>query len=312
MNKISAIQVIVDPNAAVHPCVDKAATLAEKLDARVELLVCDTKAARHVRALAHLEKGRTKDLPVEPDTLIATLAKALRSKRIEVTTCIDFAEPLHEGLLKHVRNTTADLVVKDTHHHSLLRRTLITNTDWHLIRGCAAPLLLTKSIPWRKVPTIVVALDPGHVNDKPATLDRNLLAWGDFLRKQLQGTLHAAHAYIPAPILIAAGETMPSLMGVITTELLEAEKGETLTAICDLASGVQLELANLHLQLGTAGAYLPDLTSQLNADILVAGAVSRSGVARLFIGSTAEQILENATCDILVVKPLDFASDLPF
>jgi universal stress protein E len=36
------------------------------------------------------------------------------------------------------------------------------------------------------------------------------------------------------------------------------------------------------------------------------GAVSRSGLKGLFIGNTAERVLDSLTCDVLVVKPTDF------
>jgi len=42
------------------------------------------------------------------------------------------------------------------------------------------------------------------------------------------------------------------------------------------------------------------------------GAISRSGLKRIFIGSTAEDVLERLPCDALIVKPPDFASALPF
>jgi len=40
--------------------------------------------------------------------------------------------------------------------------------------------------------------------------------------------------------------------------------------------------------------------------------ISRSSLERLVIGSTAERVLGPLPCDVLVVKPLDFARDLPF
>jgi universal stress protein E len=38
------------------------------------------------------------------------------------------------------------------------------------------------------------------------------------------------------------------------------------------------------------------------------GAVSRSGLKRAFIGNTAERILDQLTCDVLVVKGPRFTS----
>jgi universal stress protein E len=44
----------------------------------------------------------------------------------------------------------------------------------------------------------------------------------------------------------------------------------------------------------------------------VMGAVSRSAMKRVFIGSTAEIVLERMPCDVLVVKGPNFAELLPF
>jgi len=44
----------------------------------------------------------------------------------------------------------------------------------------------------------------------------------------------------------------------------------------------------------------------------VMGAVSRSRVQELFVGSTAERVLDRIGCDVLVVKPADFGEKLPF
>ena len=45
---------------------------------------------------------------------------------------------------------------------------------------------------------------------------------------------------------------------------------------------------------------------KVGADFVVMGAVSRSGLKRLFIGDTAERVLNSLSCDVLVVKPAHF------
>jgi len=42
--------------------------------------------------------------------------------------------------------------------------------------------------------------------------------------------------------------------------------------------------------------------------IIVMGAISRSGYKRMLIGNTAERILDDLTCDIMVIKPANFRS----
>jgi universal stress protein E len=55
---------------------------------------------------------------------------------------------------------------------------------------------------------------------------------------------------------------------------------------------------------------LPRLARKIGCDVLVMGAVSRSGLKRIFIGNTAERILDELDCDVLVVKPPGFTSRL--
>ena len=45
--------------------------------------------------------------------------------------------------------------------------------------------------------------------------------------------------------------------------------------------------------------------------IVVMGAMSRSGYKRLLIGNTAERILDDLACDIMVVKPAKFPTRVP-
>ena len=47
------------------------------------------------------------------------------------------------------------------------------------------------------------------------------------------------------------------------------------------------------------------------SDIVVMGAMSRSGLKRMLIGNTAERLLDRLPCDLLIVKPAEFANRIP-
>jgi hypothetical protein len=51
---------------------------------------------------------------------------------------------------------------------------------------------------------------------------------------------------------------------------------------------------------------LAALARRSGTAIVVMGAVSRSALARLFIGNAAERTLDHLNCDVLVVKPGGF------
>ena len=59
----------------------------------------------------------------------------------------------------------------------------------------------------------------------------------------------------------------------------------------------------VHVHEGDTRQLLLALTEQLRADIVVMGAIARTGLRRIFIGSTAERVLDRLSCDLWIVKP---------
>ncbi len=296
------ILVIVDPTANEQPAVDKAAILAAKFAARLELFVCDTQSAREARLLAQSLKGAR---PFDAKALVESIAAPLRAKGLDVTTEVAWTESLDAGLVARVCRGTADLVVKDTHHHSLAQRTFLSNTDWQLIRGCTVPLLLTKQTAWSAAPRLIAAIDPEHVNDKPAQLDRVIMTHANQIADALSGDLHVLHAYLPAAI--AASATAAPLGGVIVSEEdLRQEREARLDSVKRVTDPWNIDDAHIHLELGGPAAALPLVADNLHADVIVMGAVSRRGLKRVLMGSTAEDVLERLPCDALIVKPPGF------
>jgi universal stress protein E len=312
MDLLNSILVIVDPTAQQHPAIDKAALLAQKLGARLELYVCETKASRDVRMAGHAAGAPDRPLLVNLKALLENLARPIRERGVDVTTEVDCADPLHVALIDRARRTTAGLVVKDTHHHSFAQRTFLTNTDWELIRACPVPLLLTKPNAWASAPTICAAVDPGHANDKPALLDNRIVDHAALLAQRLGGELHLLHVYLPAAIVAAATAGSPPMAMTVSAEELAREAQQKRASLQELAAEYRVAPGNLHVEVGGPAAVLPRAAGELRADIVAMGAISRSGLKRVFIGSTAEDVLEQLPCDALIVKPPDFSAALPF
>jgi universal stress protein E len=68
--------------------------------------------------------------------------------------------------------------------------------------------------------------------------------------------------------------------------------------------------AATHIANAPPAIAIPLTAKRVGAKIVVMGAVSRSALKRVFIGNTAEQVLDALPCDVLVVKPPGFASDV--
>jgi universal stress protein E len=195
-----------------------------------------------------------------------------------------------------------------------LRRVLLTNTDWNLIRACPVPLLLARTDDWPETPRVLAALDPEHLGDKPAALDHDILEWAELLAARMGGEVHAVHAFFPAAILAATATLagMPPASGVTVVGIVEAERKRIGDVLTGIAAAHGLARERVHLEQGAATEVLPRVAQELGAALVVMGAVSRSRLQEVFLGSTAERVLDRIACDVWVAKPGNFSEKLPF
>jgi universal stress protein E len=316
MKRLDRILAVFDPTSDAQPALAKAAHLAGRFGATLELFICDFDPSLSGQPFFDTDKLRElrEEFLTERVEFLEEAADDLRAQGIAVETHVHWDNPLYRGIVRRVQESSPDLVVKDTHYHSVIRRTVFTNTDWSLIRTCPAPLLLAKPGEWREPPTLLAALDPGHLGDKPATLDHEILDYAQLLAGRLAGVVHAVHAFFPAPLLAATTTMagMPLAGGVAAAEIIEVERQRLADVLAGLAGAHSLPPGRVHLEQGAAAEVLPRVAEKLAADILVMGAVSRSRMQELFVGSTAERVLDRLACDVLVVKPADFLEKLPF
>lgn len=299
------ILVVVDPTADTQPAVQRAAVVARKTQAELVLFVCAYDAGlldNRALDLADLAKARNVLLDTHFRRL-RSLARPLHAEGLAVDVDARWDTPLHEGIVRKAVECGADLVLKDTHYHSALKRSIFSNTDWNLIRACPVPLWLVKPRATGSRPCFIAAVDPLHEHDKPAELDRVILSTADALASALAGDVHVFHAFDTAPLYAASADSMsmPLLMPVREViEVMQAQHTQALHALTD-AHGIPRD--RVHLHQGGTRQLLEALVDDMRADVVVMGAVSRRGAARLFIGNTAEEVLDKLGCDLLIVKP---------
>lgn len=294
MERPSSLLVIVDPTASTHPAVERARQLAIAFKAGLELFVCyvvDGTEALHM-----------------DEHVLEKLANGLREQGIDVVTDESSAPTLYSGVVAKVLRSKPSLVIKDTHPHSLLRRSVLANTDWQLIRLCPAPLLFVRPGDWSKAPRIAAAVDVAVPGEKPASLDHQLLSIAESYAIATRGELHAVHAYQPVSVLAATVTTVgvPMAAGVRADRVIE--DGEALARIQfdEVLSAHPVPRTQRQLVAGAPAQALVEFVRRNRIDLLVMGAFSRGWMYNVFVGSTTERILDLLPCDVLVVKPDGF------
>jgi universal stress protein E len=304
MAKQQRILVVINPTASAQPALERAASLAKLADSKVELLICDYDGAlRDSRALGPEAVARARAALIDSRLRrLNELVQPLRANGIDATVDARWDHPLYHGVVAKAVEWRADLVVKDTHYHSALKRSILTNTDWSLIRNCPTALMLVKPRPPAARPCVLAAIDPLHERDASKSLDKKILATASALCAITGGELHAFHAFDITPVIAASTEAMMMPMALPIVEITDAMNAEHTAAVHELTDALKLPRERVHVVQGGAREQLLALTERLRVDVVVMGAVSRSGLERLFIGSTAEEVLDRVPCDLLIVK----------
>jgi universal stress protein E len=223
----------------------------------------------------------------------------LRRCRVESLAVVD--QPAHEAIVRRVVATKADLIISGTRSRGLADRLVLRHTDWELVRHAPVPLLLVKSDRLRAKAVVLAAIDPLHANAKPTRLDRQILDVADGMSTVFRGPLHAIHAYMPLSITIAAGIGEPLVWN--STQLDADYSKRVLRTFTGELRGTGIPAGRRHLRIGDAAKELIACAAQIRATLVVMGAISRSELERLFVGSTAEHVLDELGCDVLIVKP---------
>jgi universal stress protein E len=201
----------------------------------------------------------------------------------------------------------ADLVVIDPQHRHRLPG-LMGYNDWELLRECPVPLLLIKSRKPLTRATVLAAVDPGHTFAKPARLDAAILRAAADFGTALRGAVHVLHAYQSLPLMLRAAAAEDA--GLAAAARTDSQRMAR-TRFDRLMSGSRVAPRRRHLVESHPADAIVTLVRQLHCGVLVMGSVSRSGLKRLFIGNTAERLLDEVSCDVLVIRPPVFGNRVP-
>jgi universal stress protein E len=305
MRNINRILAVIDPTAEVQPAMHRAAWLAKNTGAELELLICyynEYLSGDRLFDSPSLEKARAEVIENEEQRLEA-LAEPIRATGVTVMTTAQWDHPLHEGIVRHTVTSGADIVFKDTHRHSAITRAMLSNTDWNLIRTSPVPLWLVKPQDIPAKPNFIAAIDPMNEHDKPAALDDEILQISKMLSDNVGGSVHAFHSYDPriAIATATANAYIPVSLPFDEIELQMHEDHQKRFREITSFHGVDDE--HSHLKSGLTHEELPALAKDIQAGVVVMGAVARNRWKRLFIGATAERTLEHLPCDLLIIKP---------
>jgi universal stress protein E len=232
---------------------------------------------------------------------LVRMCAVARRHGVQAEYSVEWDYPPHEAILRRATAMGADLIIAECHKGGRTRPWLIHLTDWELLRTSPLPVLLFKNDkPYRR-PLTLAAVDPARAHGKPCALDASIVTSASEFSKALRGALHLAHANYPTIVgLPQAPSSEDRKWATLSYDDLEEQERE---AFETFRVEMQVMRTRAHLVTGNPAIVIPRLARDLGAQIVVMGALSRSGLMRVLIGNTAERVLEALPCDVLVIKP---------
>lgn len=300
---IRRVLVAVQPrHRGLPPAADHARVLAQRFGAELTVTsaVYDSSVAAaasrgNVRAAAAL------DGMVEAEKAsLERLAALLRDWGIRVDTDVRWHSPAFDSVLKVIRDRRADLLVVDALEPQPVLHTRLTDSDWQLMRRCPCPLLFVNNPEFASYETIIAAVDPFHPGAATERADRAVLATAAAFAQAFEARLRVLHAYPDASVWswVSSVEVEPGVF--IGAENVEAFHREAVEA---LAAPFGVDAGSVDVEAGDPRSVLVDAASDERVGLIVLGALERGALEQAMLGSTAEAVIADAVCDVLLVRP---------
>ena len=316
MDHFRNILFVADDQSAYERALDRVCALAESAAAKVTLIdTIDSGGARDLSRFFPIAPGvgpkevASKVINVRRNRLEAR-ADALRAHGIDVTTHVLIGTPFIE-VIRQVLRGGHDLVIKGAHRSG--GRAFFPGADMHLLRKCPCPVWILNATAAPTCQRILVAVDPQEDDPTRDDLNHRIMTLGTTLARQDGAKLDVVNVWhLREEASLRHG--LAKIPEADVNAMVAKEKSDSealLQALVAQYSDFDDIMRVLHIK-GVAEDVIPEHVAAEGIDTIVMGSLARTGVAGLFIGNTAETILNHVTCSVLTVKADGFVSPVEF
>jgi len=292
------ILVVIDPEESNHSALERIREIPPTADVDYKVdLYFDAAPVTAKKADANTLR---ESIAAKKDGL-EELVAPYKEMGYRITTEVIQIHRLYEEIIKSARKFKADFVFKPVRQHGPLKRMFYTSTDWNLIRMCPTSLLLVSDQGSIRGKPVIASVNIGDDDPAHQELNRIVLERANALAEVLEAEVHLIYAYGPAVVMGGGADPMAYQIAKDKHDA-EFEKARA------LASANNILESNTKLREGTPDAVVTEYGEEVGAGIIVLGTVARSGASGVFIGNTAESVLEKTRRDMFVIKLESFES----
>ncbi|MHC4880119.1 MAG: universal stress protein [Planctomycetota bacterium] len=307
MQRFRNILVHVDPAAENQPGLSRAVRLAKANEGRLTVISVQEEHPPQFHALLrklHLEDSIGAGERETQERLEQFVALA-RNDGIDTDVVVASGNPFVE-ITRTVLQSHHDLVIRTAQPEGLVRQAFFGSCDMHLLRKCPAPLWLIAADAPDRYRHILVPLDPNREDGVRQQLGGDLLQLATSLADMDDAKLSILHAWHAC----AEDRLRRHLSNSAFTDYAGLWQEEASRRTRGFISDFERDIRPDCIQLvhGAPGDVIPQFAHKHEVDLTVMGTLGHLGRHGVFVGDTAERILNQLECSVLAIKPVGFVS----
>tara|TARA_R110000868_G_scaffold107314_3_gene293639 strand:- start:100 stop:1032 length:933 start_codon:yes stop_codon:yes gene_type:complete len=293
-----SILVVISGKHKEHEALQRALTFAEHNNTHIHLLNVMFEPVTQLIDVFSIEhcKEMKRQCLAERFEYLNAIALDLGKKGIKCTVQVEWEPEIQKAIKQVVDELEPDLVIKRISADQLSINPFALPIDRYLLRFCDAPLLLVKHSNWTASP-ILAAVDVLATDEQHIELNKDVLESAKLIAHLSSSELHVVSSYITH-----------SVSAAIDFSNIDLDTINANSARYHQEKLNSLELEQLvdnnknHVLAGVPEQAIPNVTKQINAQLVVLGTVARKGMSGALIGNTVESVLAELNCEVLVVK----------
>jgi nucleotide-binding universal stress UspA family protein len=321
MKRFKDILCTVEPGKECKLALERAVTLAENNQANLTVIT----VAPSISAGIGMPEGGPISTELQAATVnshkqeLENLVEHYR-QYIKIETRVLIGTPFLE-IIREVLRNAHDLVIKCPESLVWLDR-LFSSDDKHLLRKCPCPVWMVRPQTGESFDRILAAVD---VDDSYPTkelkthqaLNEMVIELASSLAVSEFAELHVVHAWEAiGEDIMRHGIFMQKPENEVNAYVDQVHRHHAQlldTLIKKVGARLGEDAADyinprIHMPKGSARKVIPEIANELQVDCIIMGTVARTGVPGLFMGNTAETILDQLDCSVLAIKPPGFVT----
>lgn len=295
---------IAAPQAAASPALKHAIRLADAMNASLQIVsFVHSERVDIVGSVDHNARDKARDSLMNVHRQwLRSETSALRHKDVKVEIDIVWERASAQSMATYIDRRKVDLVIKDLHEESTLKRLVLSSLDWDVLRASSTSILFVKDIPDRKPLKFLAAVEFGLPCAADTAQRNRIINTARNISGPCNAAFHLISVYDRSEL---DGSFLSEALGIDEVPTFDARK----LLFDECAEIHEVAREHRHFIVGHPAHAIRDYIERCGFDLLVLGTVAKDAPLQA-IGHTAKCILGDPPCSVLVLKPFAMTGNL--